>query len=322
MEELLLEPFRRMLAVAAAPEKVREAENTGDVSALWGEVETSGFLDALMPVTAGGAGLTLADVFGLVVETGASCLPVPLAETMVARALLAMRGATVPPDARIVMAAATPILPLARVATHALMLEGDELVLVKLQSTGADPFGVLGGVDARLSIPIVSVDADGVDPLLIGAALTAAKMAGAMRRVVELTLVYAGQRKQFGQQLGKFQAVQHQLAVMAEQVVSAKIAANIGMSGDNFSPLKVALAKCRTSEASHIVCDVAHAVHGAIGVTEEYDLQLLTRRLKEWQLAYGSEGYWASRIGAARAAQQTGTSADFVRLNLQQDKVE
>ena len=107
---------------------------------------------------------------------------------------------------------------------------------------------------------------------------------------------------------------------MAEQVVSARIAANIGMSGDQFSPLKVALAKCRTSEASHIVCDVAHAVLGAIGVTQEYDLQLLTRRLKEWQMAYGSEGYWASRIGMARAAQSARTTADFVRLNLQQDE--
>lgn len=36
---------------------------------------------------------------------------------------------------------------------------------------------------------------------------------------------------------------------------------------------------------------------GAIGISEEYDLQLLTRRLHEWRLADGSEGYWEDLLG-------------------------
>jgi acyl-CoA dehydrogenase len=197
------------------------------------------------------------------------------------------------------------------------MQRQDALALVKLESDGQDPFGALGGIGTGKSRSILTVEAGGTDLMLAAAALTAAKMAGAMRRLLDMSLAYARERNQFGRPLGKFQAIQQQLAVMAQQVVSAKVAANVGMSGAHFDPLKVALAKCRTSEASHVVCDIAHAVHGAIGVTEEYDLQLLTRRLKQWQMAYGSESYWAGRIGAARVAQVLGTSADFVRHNLQ-----
>jgi acyl-CoA dehydrogenase len=129
-------------------------------------------------------------------------------------------------------------------------------------------------------------------------------------------LRYAAERKQFGRPLGDFQAIQHQLAVMAEQVVSAQVAARIGMSGTDFDPLRVATAKARTSEASHQVCAIAHAVHGAIGATEEYDLQLYTRRLKQWQIAFGTESYWARQLGAARLHAVESSTVDFLRLHL------
>ena len=45
------------------------------------------------------------------------------------------------------------------------------------------------------------------------------------------------------------------------------------------------------------VAEVAHAVHGAIGVTIEYDLQLLTRRLKSWAAEFGSSRHWAGLLG-------------------------
>jgi alkylation response protein AidB-like acyl-CoA dehydrogenase len=55
-------------------------------------------------------------------------------------------------------------------------------------------------------------------------------------------------------------------------------------------------AKARTSEAAVAAAAIAHAVHGAIGVTEG-DLQLYTRRLWAWRLDFGSEAYWAGVIG-------------------------
>jgi len=87
---------------------------------------------------------------------------------------------------------------------------------------------------------------------------------------------------------------------MAEQVWAARMAAQLAFQGNDGlpRPLLAALGKARASQAVPRVADIAHAVHGAIGVTEEYDLQLYTRRLREWRLAAGSESYWHDRIGA------------------------
>jgi alkylation response protein AidB-like acyl-CoA dehydrogenase len=43
---------------------------------------------------------------------------------------------------------------------------------------------------------------------------------------------------------------------------------------------------------------LAHALHGAIGMTEEYALGLYTRRANEWRMDHGTEGHWHAAIGA------------------------
>lgn len=316
LDAMLIEPFRRLLADIASPEAVRVAERTRGVPPMWGDLVASGFLDALVPEDKGGAGLALQDVFALVTVSGEACLPVPFAETMAARALFAARGEPLPDDAVVVLAPPSPVLPLAAAATHALVPRGDRIVLVVLGGVGDDPFGAGGGLVPADAPEVLSVAAGSVDLSVFAAGLTAAKMAGAMTRLLDMSVRYANERVQFGRPLGKFQAIQQQLAVMAEQVVSAQVAARIGMAGAHFDPVRVAMAKTRTGEASHSVAAIAHAVHGAIGVTEEYDVQLLTRRLKQWQLAFGSESHWAGRLGAARRAAQVDTSADFIRLGL------
>ena len=137
-----------------------------------------------------------------------------------------------------------------------------------------------------------------------------------MARVLDMTLRHAIERKQFGRSLGKFQAIQQQLAVLAEQVISAQVAARSAFEGESFDASRVAAAKCRANEAAGLVCNIAHAVHGAIGATAEFDLQLYTRRIKQGQLAFGSETYWGERLGMLRIKAATPTTADFLRLHL------
>lgn len=317
MEEMLTEPFRRLLARIATRATVRADEAAPGVAPCWAEIRASGFLDALVPEATGGAGLTLADIFPLVMACGEHALPAPVAETMAARALLAARGAPAPDDAAIVLAPPSATIPLAAKASHALMPRGDRLALVAIGTVTADPFGLGGGALSGDGETVCEVAADGIDLLAWAAALAAAAMAGAMARMLDMSLAYANERKQFGKPLAGFQAIQHQLAVAAEEAVAAHVAARIGMSGSHFDPLRAAMAKARAGEAAERICAIAHAVHGAIGVTEEYDLQLYSRRLKQWQLAFGGETFWAGRIGAARRAAPAGTSADFIRLNLQ-----
>jgi acyl-CoA dehydrogenase len=77
--------------------------------------------------------------------------------------------------------------------------------------------------------------------------------------------------------------------------------------------LATAIAKARTSMAVPLVASTAHALHGAIGVTAEYDLQLYTRRLHEWRMADGSEVFWNRMVGEAVLTQARPTIADFAR---------
>ncbi|MDO9197593.1 acyl-CoA dehydrogenase family protein, partial [Rhodoferax sp.] len=144
--------------------------------------------------------------------------------------------------------------------------------------------------------------------------LHAALLSGAMTRVFEMTLQYCNERVQFGKTLGKFQAVQHQLSVMAEHVAAASMAAEAAFHTDAAAPslLATAMAKSRTSEAAVLVAAIAHALHGAIGIAEEYDLQLLTRCLHEWRMAHGSEAHWNVLIGNRVLAADV-PIVDFVR---------
>ena len=141
-----------------------------------------------------------------------------------------------------------------------------------------------------------------------------AEIAGLAERMLDMSLSYANDRVQFGKPIGKLQAIQQQLAVMAEQVLMARMASQIGCSKGLHPPPEVAaVAKQVTSAAVPQITAIAHAVHGAIGITEEFDLQLYSRRMHALRLANGSESYWAGILGRARIAAANQSSVDFIR---------
>lgn len=132
------------------------------------------------------------------------------------------------------------------------------------------------------------------------ATLNAGLIAGAGTRVLQLSLDHAQQRVQFGKPIGSFQAVQHHLAVMAEQSCSARMAAQLAFSSSTHlpQPLLAAMAMTVAGEAATTLVAGSHAVHGAIGITAEYELQLYTRRLLAWRTAAGSPAYWSQQVAA------------------------
>jgi acyl-CoA dehydrogenase len=81
-------------------------------------------------------------------------------------------------------------------------------------------------------------------------------------------------------------------------------------------PLRAALAKARASEAAVIATGTAHAVHGAIGITAELDLQLYTRRIHEWRADYGAETRWNRVLGRALLDSGAPLALDFMRAEL------
>ena len=179
-------------------------------------------------------------------------------------------------------------------------------------------------LDAGLQWPAAQMQAaplldlqlpEGNDLRTLQACLSASQLSGALMAVFQRTLQYANERNQFGRPIGKFQAIQHQLAVMSEHVFAARMAAQLGCSGEGIAPvrLRVAVAKARTSEAALVVAELGHSIHGAIGFTEEYDLQLWTRRLHAWRQTAGTESYWHDVAGACLVQQHQGLTLDLLR---------
>ena len=312
MDTLLVESFEKLVQGACSPAVVREAERSLDVAALWAQFEASGYLDLLVPGE-GDAGLR--EAFPLWLACGAQALPVPLAQTMWTRGLLGAQAPRGPialadrvrreSDGRLRCAG----VPFGAVAAALLlrMPEGESLC-VSLTGAEVQRSGVHGSLQADIVLPARRVDAlplpAGTDLQAAGALITATLMAGALQRVLATTLQYANDRAQFGKPIGKFQAVQQQLSVLAEQAFAARMAAELACAESGLSPqrLRAAVAKARAAEAAEKAVAIAHAVHGAIGVTAEFDLQLLTRRLQEWRGDHGSASFWYAELGRALVA--------------------
>ena len=130
-------------------------------------------------------------------------------------------------------------------------------------------------------------------------------MAGALERALELAVRYATERSQFGRKIGQFQAIQQELARFAGEVAAA-VAAALSAAGaverNEHAMLAVAAAKIRTAQAAHQGALIAHQVHGAIGVTDEYALHHSTLRLWAWREEFGNEAAWALELGRAITA--------------------
>jgi acyl-CoA dehydrogenase len=328
-QDLLGEQFEQLLRACCPLETVRAIEAGGDPGPLWAEIERSGFLDALRPEADGGAGLGLPDIHGLVERCGRHALPVPFGQTLVARAWLAEAGIA-PPDGPIVLATAhdgaaagggARCGPVAEgmTASFVLLQRGDRMLLLRA-AEGAREAVAPGTGMARFAWPEAAVAsamamfAATREALPVAAAILAAQLAGTAIQVFETTLRYANDRVQFGRSIGKFQAIQHHVSVMAELAALARGAGRYPfVDGRRFpETVPAAMAKSVASESAAQIAAIAHAVHGAIGITAEYPLQIYTRRLHEWRLCAGSETYWNERIGEATLDAGLGL-VEFVR---------
>ena len=183
---------------------------------------------------------------------------------------------------------------------------GFGLLLVSEEQGGFG--GDWGDANAVLQIAGVLAPDLAVAELIAGEALqpaaTVSLMAGAMGQALALSIEHVNTRQQFGRPLGKFQAVQQSLAVMACEVraveaAAAALAARLDTVGLDATAanLELAAATLRANRAVGVVTAIAHQVHGAIGFTEEYDLNRVTIPLMRWRSAHGNDAYWAQHLG-------------------------
>lgn len=104
---------------------------------------------------------------------------------------------------------------------------------------------------------------------------------GSAQRMLDLTIEYAKARKQFGAPIGSFQAIQHQCADMSIALTMARGLvewATSGIAKGAVDSRAVMMAKMKMLDVYEAVVAGSHKVHGAIGLTREYDLSLYTRR--------------------------------------------
>jgi acyl-CoA dehydrogenase len=133
---------------------------------------------------------------------------------------------------------------------------------------------------------------------LRGALTRVCLMAGAIERVLDVTVRYTQERQQFGRPIARFQAVQAHLVHIAQQAAIASMAADVASREweRGSASLEVWAAKTLCGEAARVATRAAHQAHGAMGMTQEYVLHHLTRRLWSWTREYDDAG-WARRLG-------------------------
>ena len=117
----------------------------------------------------------------------------------------------------------------------------------------------------------------------LGLALTSADLVGLMRGVLDLTVAYAAERRQFGVPVGSFQAVQHLLAeavCLMEGSLSVALHAAWAVDALDADEARAAgqVAKAYCARSARIVCETAIQVHGGIGNTWECMAHVYLRR--------------------------------------------
>mgnify|MGYP005843264003 FL=1 len=127
-----------------------------------------------------------------------------------------------------------------------------------------------------------------------------AYLVGLAQMDFDVTLNYAKERVQFGRPIGSFQAIQHKLAdavidVDGSRFITYKAAWSL-QEGEPDADLMVSMAKAWTSDASRRVVAHGQQIHGGIGFTKEYKIQLYFRRQKWMELMWGDADFHRERV--------------------------
>lgn len=287
----------------------------------WDALMSLGIGGLLVPEAQGGTGLGLVDA-ALVMEAAGYCAaPGPLGEQMLAAGLLAAAGkpdpqrlaalvegravvslawggkwhpdswdvdfdgSTVDGTVRFVPAAKAAHLFVVGVRGGGLVLveAGEDTAITPIPSTDhSRRLSTVRFAGAR-AVPLCAAGDPSVTRLFDAAlVLSAADALGTAQRCLDMTVGYAKDREQFGQPIGRFQALKHQIADLALDVEPARAlmwyAAYACDSDLPDASRAAAMAKAHIADRQESVARGAVAAHGGIGYTWEYELSIWYRR--------------------------------------------
>jgi acyl-CoA dehydrogenase len=340
MQPMIADSAERLFAENVSKELLEQFEAGAWSQALWRLVKASGFTLVTVPEGSGGIGGDWSDAYEILRAIGYWNVPLPLSETMLASSLLAQAGLPIPDEPMTVIEAgpgssfaidssrsgkctvdgAATAVPWASYCRWAVLSIPDgarcgvaliDLVqpaairIVPHQNLAKEPRDDLHFTRAAFAEYVAAASIHTAQPVrVLGALSRAAMMVGALESALDQSIRYSNDRIQFGRPIGKFQAIQQSLAVLAGEVGAARMAARVAADSVPAASTRfdIAVAKVRAGEAAGRAASIAHQVHGAIGFTYEHSLHFATRRLWSWRGEFGGASLWARELGVAAIA--------------------
>jgi alkylation response protein AidB-like acyl-CoA dehydrogenase len=311
----LRDGVRDVLAKECSPAHLRDAwaNETGRIPGLWATLSDLGVVSLLAPEDQGGLGLSMIDLILVLEETGRVALPEPIVETA---AIAVPILASFAPDALAsLLAHGTSAAVTIPEAPYAVWADTAATIL----DVGIDGVRVVPSAECTLvahpsvdgarrlfevTLPgapvIADVRASGL-AFRAGVLGSAAQLLGLTDRMIEMTVDYAKERRQFGVAIGTFQAVKHhlanaRLALEFARPLVYRAAVSI-TTNDPARSLHASMAKAAAGDAALTTARVALQVHGAIGYTTEYDLHLYMKRAWALAASWGDAAWHRAAIG-------------------------
>ncbi len=323
------EAVSRFLMIEAAPEMLREIWETdsGRSPDLRKNIAEQGLTALSVPEDCGGLGMDDVAWALMTQELGYYAIPDSLADAayVAAGLISALPAGTAGREdwlARIAegsirIAVDHPVNPLvadAKPADLLLLANGDEVhavprAQVEVEANASiDLSRRLGKVSWMPSAATLVAEGEAGRALWAltlnrGALSVAGQLLGLAQRMLDLSVDYVAQRKQFGKPIGSFQAVKHHLADVATQIEFAKPvlyrAAYALAHQETDVDARVSHAKLACGEAAWVAARKGIQVHGAMGYTWEVDLQMFMKRAWALDASWGDRGLHKSRVADA-----------------------
>ena len=348
-QELMRATFGRFLSGESTMERVRAALPSGFDQALWKGLAELGAFALRVPQRAGGLGLGVLDAAVLMEEVGRTLASGPIAETVIAAAVLAKLDASGEHRGLLekVMAGQT-VISLAfhdvavepqqwvaggAIAAAVIARDGANIVLIALPpheghgepNLASTPIAQLRLVGAARSVLSAGVAGRRVftQALEEWKLLLAAALAGLAREALELASTYARERFAFGQPIGTYQGISHPLAdllcdVDGGKYLTWKTLRDI-VDGDPRAAAEISLtAWWNAAAASRAVAQALHTF-GGYGLTTEYDIHLYNLRAKAWPLILGDPARLLEEAGRRLYAGETTVVPDVGAISIDFD---
>ncbi len=326
VDSLITETASRLFAEQCTHSAIQLAEAEGGAPGIWSAFAETGFPWISLPEEAGGSGGTLLDALEVLRLVGYYAAPIPAAETGILGGwLLASAGLELPEGI-------VTVAPGSRADT--LMIDGDgnasgsvhnvpwgrhaeRLAIVRdglvasipvagahvehATSLAGEPRDTLTFTNASSDRAAAPAGVDEESLRFRGALSRVALMAGAIEKMSQLTVSYTNEREQFGRPVAKFQAVQQHLVWASQDAALARMAAESAgrQANRGDARFEIASSKLVVNQAATRATKACHQAHGAMGMTQEYELHHSSRRLWAWRSEYGGVREWSNWVGDA-----------------------